>query len=159
MNDFEFYLNEGDVRKRKPDMELAKSLLNDAKYRIEKASKLDVKEFSKMVFENFYDALRDMLDALLAADGYKSYSHEAAIAYLKKYGLSALTQELDSFRALRNASKYYGKEISMDSVDDIKGFFLDHAKSIEGIVGQRINNVQKNEQSSEKMNEPEEKSP
>ncbi len=157
MNEFEFYINEGDVKRRRQDNELAKSLLNDAKDRFAKASKLDAVEFSKMVFENIYDAIRDILDALLAADGYKSYSHEASIAYLKKYGLSALIQELDNFRSLRNASKYYGKEISADNANDMKKFYQDHAKAIEDIVAQKINNVQKNEQTFAKMNESKEK--
>ena len=65
MNDFEFYLEEGDVKKRKPDMELAKSLLKDAMVRFEKVSRLDVDEFAKIIFENIYDAIRDVLDALL----------------------------------------------------------------------------------------------
>lgn len=138
MNDFEFYLNEGDVKKRKQDKELAKSLLKDAAERFQKASKLDAEEFAKMIFENIYDALRDMLDALLAVDGYKSYSHEASIAYLAKYGLSSLISELDNFRALRNSSKYYGKEISPDNAADIKDFYKNNAEEIINIIDNKL---------------------
>ncbi|MBS3132079.1 hypothetical protein J4212_06610 [Candidatus Woesearchaeota archaeon] len=80
MNDFSFYLQEGKVKRQSPDRELASSLLADAKGRMAMISKLDTKVFAKIIFENVYDAIREILDALLAADGYKSYSHEASIA-------------------------------------------------------------------------------
>lgn len=55
MNDFEFYLNEGDVKKRRADIELAKSLLKDARDRFEKMPELDMENFAKIIFENVYD--------------------------------------------------------------------------------------------------------
>ena len=143
MNDFEFYLEEGDVKKRKTDVELAKSLLKDAMVRFEKVSRLDVDEFAKIIFENIYDAIRDVLDALLALDGYKSYSHEASIAYLKKYGLSPLIPEMDSFRALRNSSKYYGKDILPDSTRDIKEFYTSNVNKIINITEEKLDECAK----------------
>ncbi|MEK6887715.1 MAG: hypothetical protein AABX14_02090 [Candidatus Aenigmatarchaeota archaeon] len=144
MNDFEFYLEEGDVKKRKQDTELAKSLLKDAKDRLEKVSQLKINEFTKIIFENIYDALRAIMDAILAADGYKSYSHEASIAYLKKYGFDqAVIAELDNFRALRNASKYYGKQISLDNANSIKNFYGKYAEKIIRIAEESIGRAEK----------------
>ena len=75
------------MRKISKDLELAKSLKKDLLERAEKALKLDTKEFAKIIFENIYDSLREFCDVLLAVDGFKSYSHEASISYLKKYAL------------------------------------------------------------------------
>ena len=128
MNDFEYYLGEGSVKRRNHDLELAKSLINE---RFEKISKLDADAFSKIIFENVYDALRDILDAILAIDGYKSYSHEASIAYLKAYGIEAsVLMELDAFRQTRNGSKYYGKGIAKSDSDSIVKFYADHAPKL-----------------------------
>lgn len=139
MNDFEFYLSEGSVKKRKPDFELAKSLIKDAKERFEKVSRLDTPAFSKIVFENVYDALRCILDALLALDGYKSYSHEASIAYLRKYKFEdSLIKELDNFRQTRNSSKYYGKDVPSGDTADIIKFYNDHGRRISGIAEKRL---------------------
>ncbi len=123
MNEFELYLKEGKVKRKTPDFELAKSLINDSKTRIEKINRLDIKEFSKIIFENAYDAIRDALDAVLAADGYKSYSHEASIIYLKRHAFEDSTiKELDNFRYMRNSSKYYGKDVSEDDAEEILDF-------------------------------------
>ena len=150
MNKFELYLKEGKVKRQTPDFELAKSLIEDSKSRLEKIKKLDIKEFSKIVFENAYDAIRDILDAVLAVDGYKSYSHEASIAYLKKYAFDDSTlKELDDFRYLRNSSKYYCKDVSEDDAEGILDFCLRYVGKITSIAEKSIN-VQKNGQMSRK---------
>ena len=139
MNDFDFYLKEGKVKKQKPDLELAKSLLNDANDRFAKMTQLNVENFSKIIFENIYDAIRAVLDALLAANGYKSYSHEASIIYLQKYevGYSILT-ELDDFRYKKNSSKYYGKEISSEDALAIISFYNNYSELLIKIVKNKV---------------------
>src|SRR3990172_758265 len=98
MRDFEYFVQSGEVRKVSVDKSLAESLIFDMEYRIKTSSALDTKTYSKIVFENFYDALRDFCDALLALIGYKSYSHEASIIYLMKEGFDVVSvSELDGF--------------------------------------------------------------
>lgn len=139
MNDFDFYLKEGKVKKQKPDLELAKSLLNDANDRFAKMTQLNVENFSKIIFENIYDAIRAVLDALLAADGYKSYSHEASIMYLQKYGVGySILTELDDLRYKRNSSKYYGKEISSEDALAIISFYNNHSEKLIKIVKNKV---------------------
>lgn len=151
MNEFELYLREGKVKRQTPDFELAKSLIKDSKSRLEKVKMLDIKEFSKIIFENAYDAIRDALDALLAVDGYKSYSHEASIAYLKKHAFEDSTlNELDNLRYLRNSSKYYGKDVLEDDAKEILDFCRKYIGKITSIAEKKLN-VQKNGQMSRKM--------
>jgi hypothetical protein len=140
MNEFKFYVGENKVKKQRADIELAKSLINDAEERIKKVSKLDINIFSKIIFENVYDALREVIDALLAVDGYKSYSHEASIAYLKKYKIEDSTiKELDSLRYKRNSSKYYGKSISEEDAKEIIDFYQKYSEIIISVVKDKFN--------------------
>lgn len=141
MNEFGFYLEEGEVKKQKPDSSMAKSLLRDAVERFEKTTMLGIKIFPKIIFENVYDAVRELLDALLALDGYKSYSHEASIAYLKKYGFEdSVIMELDDFRYRRNASKYYGKPVSEPDALEITNFYKKHSNRIITIIKNKLGN-------------------
>ena len=106
-----------------------------------------------------YDAIRDILDALLAADGYKSYSHEASIAYLRKYSFEDSTlQELDDFRYLRNSSKYYGRDVSEENASGIMGFYGKYSEKIVSIANKKIN-VQKNGRMSKKMDSRDNETP
>jgi hypothetical protein len=134
MKDFEYYLEE-DVRKRTPDAPLAKSLVLDMLHRISDANTLDIDKFPKIVFESMYDALRDFCDALLAIQGYKSYSHEASISFLKKEGFDiAFVAELDDYRQKRNASKYNGAIITAGDARAIKDFYAKSKEKINSIL-------------------------
>lgn len=135
MTSFDFFLNQGDVKKTTPDPELAKSLINDMDERLAKTKLLDTTIFPKIIFENIYDALRDFCDALLITDGFKSYSHQASIYYLLKKGFDiSVVKELDQFRYKRNGSKYYGVSISIDEAKDINEFYKRIKNKIDGIL-------------------------
>ena len=121
---FNYFLKSKEVRKTTPNSELAKSLIKDMKERINKINMLDINIFAKIIFENLYDGLRDFCDALLALDGFKSYSHQASISYLLEKGFDvSITEELDQFRYKRNGSKYYGEEIISKDAQQIKEFY------------------------------------
>lgn len=139
MNDFQHYLQRKNVHKVSPNKELAASLLKNVEEREKLTLKLDVKEYSIMVFENLYDCLRELLDALLALDGYKSYSHEAAISYLKLFSVSeSIIADLDRFRAARNDSKYYGKIPSLENAEEIKKFYNENKEAILKLVQEKL---------------------
>lgn len=124
MKPFEYYLKNKNVRKVSINIQLAKSLVDDIAQRTKEMVKLDAKNSPKIIFENIYDSLREFSDAILAIDGFKSYSHEASIAYLKKYNFSdAEISALDRFRYKRNGSKYYGKKIYTEDCEDIEKFY------------------------------------
>ena len=127
MENFEYYLETGIIKKMSSNKERAKSLIGDGLQRIKDADMLEINKFSKLIFENYYDALRDFCDAFLLFDGYKpSGSHEASISYLLKKGFNiAVINQLDLFRYKINGSKYYGEKISIEEAKDIKGFYLE----------------------------------
>ncbi len=126
MENFEYYLEKQLIRKVSPNLERAKSLIKDGEERIKSSSLLEIEKFSKIIFENIYDALRDFCDSILLIEGYKSYSHEASISYLLKKGFDiSVVKRLDGFRYRRNGSKYYGEFISSEEAKDIKVFYLE----------------------------------
>lgn len=135
MMPFDYFLKIKEVRKSSSNLELAKALVKDMKERIGKASLLDINGFAKIVFENFYDGLKDFCDALLSLDGFKSYSHQASISYLLKKGFDiSIIEELDQFRYKRNGSKYYGEIIEPKDAQQIKDFYNKIKNKIEIIL-------------------------
>ena len=139
MKPFSYFLENGDVKKVSVDLSLAKSLAKDMLERAEKVLMLDITLFSKIVFENIYDSLRDFADAVLAGDGYKSYSHQASFAYLAKYGFEeAILDSLDRFRYKRNGSKYYGSSISVEEAKEIVEFYNRHKAKMEEVLNKKF---------------------
>ena len=124
MENFESFIETGEVRKVSKNIARAKKLIKDGEERIEKVNLLDINKFPKFVFENTYDALRDFMLAILLFEGYNTDSHKAPIAYLSKKGFDVYAVDrLDKFRYKRNGSKYYGDEVSVEEAKDIKEFY------------------------------------
>jgi hypothetical protein len=135
MREFEYYVNKKDVKKVSQDKQLAISLVVDMEERTSDAMKLDTEAFPKIIFESVYDALRDFCDALLAVEGYKSYSHEGSISFLAKKGLDvAFMSALDNFRYKRNGSKYYAKKITPEDAKLIIEFYKSNKGRINEIL-------------------------
>lgn len=82
MNEFNIFLKDNKVKKVTPNNNLISSLIQDSNKRFELYYKQkDNSEFSKFVFENLYESLREISDAILDKYGFKSYSHEANIFF------------------------------------------------------------------------------
>ena len=113
MKDFEFYVKETSIRKISPDLNLAKSLAKDSVERLESSKKMIKFLKPKYALENAYESIREMIDAILEYDGYKSYSHEGSISYMLKLGFSiSEVNRIDLLRKARNGIKYYGEDAS-----------------------------------------------
>ncbi len=139
MRDFQELVGEGKVKKIAPDRELAQSLLKNIEEREKSTLKLTEEEFSLLVFENLYDCLRELMDVILALEGYKSYSHEAGIIYLKHFNIPEnVLFELDRFRVKRNNSKYYGKPPSVEDAKGIKNLYLKLKRDLLVVINQKL---------------------
>ncbi|MBI2576572.1 hypothetical protein HYV84_05130 [Candidatus Woesearchaeota archaeon] len=112
MRPFHSFLDSQEVNKISPDVPLANSLFQDAESRFH--AFFPFKEPTKFVFENGYEAIRELMDSLLALRGFKSYSHEAPISFLLEQDIlnEKEAKDIDHIRYLRNRSKYYGKQFS-----------------------------------------------
>ncbi len=109
---FEDFIKLGQVRKAKPDISLAKSLLNYSVKDRELFDAIPVTELSaRKLVSNYYDILRSILEAISILNGYKIYSHEALTYYLKLIEEDAISIKFDRLRKIRNKINYYGEEI------------------------------------------------
>ena len=130
---FRDFIKSREVREGSPDYELSKSLEKIAKLRmanIEKQEVTDDNSFS--VVEDSYESVKELIDALMALRGYKSYSHEASIEFLKEFYANEvpahIINRIDRYRKIRNDIKYRGllttKEEGNLAMKEMKEAFL-----------------------------------
>jgi len=136
MKNFESFLKSGEVKKVSKDFSLAASLNKDLRERAEFILSLELTEKSaKTIFEGLYEALREGSEAILALDGFKSYSHEATFSYLEKYGFDKSSLFIfDKFRYKRNSSKYYGQIVLIEEAKEILEFYEKNRHKINRIL-------------------------
>ncbi len=110
MKNFEEYLKAGFVKIRKENIARVKSIMGEADKRLKFFNALTISEESaNYIIENMYDVIRELIEAKMLLDSYKSYSHEATVSYLKKLEFSSFEIEfMDELRDIRNHTKYYG---------------------------------------------------
>jgi uncharacterized protein (UPF0332 family) len=122
---FQHYLNEGSARKVKVDREEAKSLMKRASLRLDYVKKQEINEdTSPFIFEDIYETLREAAQSLMSLKGYKPFSHEALISFLKEFynfpehEISAF----DRYRILRNKTIYCAANVSTQVCKDALKF-------------------------------------
>lgn len=122
---FRFYVENGLVRKTAPNKENASALMARADARLEYVRKQVIaKDTAPFVFEDVYEVLREASQALMELQGFKPYSHEAQIAFLRdvlKFP-SHLVSTFDRFRILRNKCLYGAAYVSPETCRDALGF-------------------------------------
>ena len=118
MKDFEFYVTNKLIRKQLSDINLAKATAKDSVERLKLSKDIKDTQKPKYALENAYESIRELIDAILYLDGYKSYTHEGSIAYLKIIGFSEKEiMDIDRLRVLRNKIKYYGENVSKEDAE------------------------------------------
>ena len=119
MKEFEFFVNKKVVKRQKADFNLARASINEGLDRLSLAKNIFLTQKPKYVLENSYEAIRELIDAILYSEGYKSYSHEATIAYLLKLGFSiSEVNMIDKLRQKRNSIKYYGGDSTKEEAEE-----------------------------------------
>ena len=113
---FQYYISGNSVRKSIPNPGMAKSLLQKSEIRLKRVKNEKITdENSSILFEDIYEILRESSQSLMELKGFKPYSHEALISFLKEYQF--LSEEkiviMDNYRVLRNNSVYKAEKISL----------------------------------------------
>ena len=135
MNSFDNYIKAGKVKKKTPDPEEAKALLQQASDRLEYTQEKKITEKNaKFVFENAYEAAREAAQSLMSSKGFKPYSHEATVVFVKEhYSFSDNEISLfDHFRKLRADSIYRAVKIVEKDAQECVEFsrkFVEKVKS------------------------------
>jgi len=106
------------VKRVKENPDQARSLLQLANRRLKSIERRRKDEFPQLLLESYYEAIKELISALLALHGYKSYSHECLISFMAEFYPAALTDMqirfLDNMRKLRSDVQYRGRNIAED---------------------------------------------
>ena len=96
MKRFDEYITSRKIVKRSIEPAEARSLFSQAKERLADLQQLPLNDKSSSFrYEHAYEVLREALQAFIAFDGYKTYSHEAVFAYAFE---NKLLNESDTYK-------------------------------------------------------------
>lgn len=122
---FQYYLDENLIKQESPDKEEARSLIEKAFQRMRFVKDLGIDEkTSTFIFEDIYECLREASQSLMSLKGYKPYSHEAVIAFLKefyKFSEHEITT-FNRYRILRNNCVYKAAKVSPETCKEALKF-------------------------------------
>lgn len=124
------YLMQGKVRKTQPNRGVITALIRMANNRISTFSAISLTEQNaSVIFANYYDALRELCEAIALVDGYKIYSHEAIGLFFREVLKdNHFFMVFDRFRTMRNGVNYYGTSIPINEasqcIDEINQLIL-----------------------------------
>jgi len=109
------------VKKVKGNPEQAKALFQLAKRRLESIKKRRKDEYPQFLIEAYYETIKELISSLLSIHGYKSYSHECLVVFIKEYYPDFLDDFqlhfLDSMRKLRSDIQYRGQDVADDYLE------------------------------------------
>jgi hypothetical protein len=101
-----------------PNLERAKSILAMVEIRLKAVALLNPEEFMTIIVEDYYEIIKELLTALLAAEGYKTLSHTTLIEYVRTNHKNNFTEletiTIDELRKLRNRITYEGFMVKKD---------------------------------------------
>ena len=130
-----------DIKQITPNLNEIKSIHEDAINRYDTFLKqINDKDMSKYVFENLYDSIREISECIVLLDKLKIYSHEMTISYIfqKDYINHSEASIFNDIRNLRNKSKYYGKAISHEKVQETISQFEELKKKLSSVYKNKI---------------------
>jgi hypothetical protein len=133
---FDEFVKLGKVKKVKRDMARAKSIIGEAEHRLKFYKKIQItSESANYIVENMYDVIREFIDAKLISEGYKTYSHEATVSYLKILGFSDYEVKFaDELRLIRHKTKYYGLITDIEYAKKVLNFLEGIYKRLKDFV-------------------------
>ena len=70
---------------------------------------------SSTIMAMSYEALREIIEAIAAKEGFRVYSHEAFTYFLKEKGEEGASRNFDRFRRIRNSINYYGNQVQANT--------------------------------------------
>ncbi|GEM_PF-588995 len=139
---FNYYLENELAKKKNPDMAEAHSLIKKAEGRLKfsiRIRKID-DNTATYIFEDIYECMREAAQSLMSVKGYKPYSHEALIAFLREFFEfpESDMRNFDRYRILRNNAVYRGEKISAgvckESLNFLEAFLPQTEKELEKLL-------------------------
>jgi uncharacterized protein (UPF0332 family) len=139
IKDFDYYLENELAKKASLDFSEAKSLFKQSKDRLEFTKTHEINEKNcSFLFESAYDSIREACQSLMSIGGFKPYSHEAVIAFLKKYYADEFSQseleEFNNYRILRNNILYKAEKANESETKEALKFCIKIINKIQEIM-------------------------
>ena len=131
---FQYYLDKGMARKVTVDCEEAKSLMKKAVHRLEYVKTQEINEdTSSFIFEDIYESLREASQSLMSNIGYKPYSHEALVSFLREFYKfpEHYTSVFNRYRILRNKTVYAAAYVSPEVCTEALRFLEEFLPKLE----------------------------
>ena len=126
---FQDFIEQGKVRKGNPDIPKSKSLVETSNNNLEVFENIDITETSaQTITANYYEALREIIEAICLKEVFKVYSHEAFTFFLKEKNEELLSMKFDNYRKIRNSINYYGEKIQIEEAKAAKENILEIIK-------------------------------
>jgi len=122
---FQTYIDEGLVKKESVDVGEAESLMRRAEERLAYILVQPLTErTASFVFEDIYECMREAVQALMAMNGCKPFSHEAIVAYLAEFHKfpESDVRTFDRCRILRNKAIYRAEKVSLETSQESLAF-------------------------------------
>lgn len=118
---FEDFIEQGKVRKGSSDIPKVKSLLQTSNNHLLFLKQQKIDEVSAgSILVTYYEALRELVEAICLKEGFRVYSHEAFTYFLKEKDEIPASLKFDNFRKLRNSVNYYGEKVDASEVKAAK---------------------------------------
>ena len=141
MKDWENCLKHDMVKERTENPEQAKNLLKMARIRLEDNKRREKTEDNiSLIVESYWEVIKQMITSLLKLEGYKCYSQECLISYLKQkqeFSQSQVTL-LNQLRKLRNDIDYEGEFLDKDYLDRNEENIEEIIKELENSIETKI---------------------
>lgn len=129
MKTFEEFIKSKEVKEGSPDVAQADSLFLQGIARLEDLVTLPLKETNASFrFEDAYESIRELLQAFMAREGYKPYSHEAVFVFAHEKELLTEPEFMrwNRYREKRNDIHYRAKAATVEETQEI----IEHAKEL-----------------------------
>ena len=130
-----------DVSKITPDKEKAKALLHVVELRERNIRSMESDELTTLIVESYYEIIKELITAIMSADGWKTTSHELLIGYLAQHHKEFSQAELhtiDQLRKTRNDIAYRGVMVRKDYLTRNKGVILQAISKLKQLVHTKI---------------------
>ncbi|MBI4020679.1 MAG: HEPN domain-containing protein [Candidatus Aenigmarchaeota archaeon] len=139
INSFERYLKMGKAKRKTPDPEESRSLLQKAEKRLQYVTtRAATTETAAFVLEDAYETAREAAQSLMSLAGFKPYSHEATLSFLREYYgpqfPETVIAQFDRFRQLRHDSIYKAVDIVPEDARACLSFARDFLGRVKPLV-------------------------
>ena len=115
------FIEKGKVRKGTADIPKIKSLLQTSNNHLLFLDNQKINEISAgSILVTYYEALREVVEAICLKEGFKVYSHEAFTYFLKEKNEDLMSLRFDNMRKLRNSINYYGEKVNIIEAESAK---------------------------------------